>query len=160
MSSTLIRPKPGRLKRSTRRTIVTCFAITLGAGLIAMATLVEPDSTTASILKLAIALGSIVAIVLAMTRSIYWFVGNAPDTMLDERERALRDRSYFKAYGIYAGITVLAGFYFLDIGPDFGLWMPTHEDQWWALMWGMLVMALTAPAAFVAWDEADPEIDA
>ena len=156
----LTRPRPGRLSRRARRAAIGATALATAAALAVLALLTEPGSTAASLLKLAIAVTTLVGFAFVMTRSIHWFVGNAPDEALDERELALRNRSYFRAYALFAGLAVAAGFYFLDLAPDFGLWMPVHYDQWWAVVWGFLVLALGAPAALLAWDEADPDGDA
>jgi len=94
-----------------------------------------------------------------MTRSSVWFLGNAPDTALDERERTIRDRAYFKAYGVFAGLAIVTAFYMLDLGPDLGLWVPTNYDAWWAIVWGFVMLGLGLPAGFVAWDLPDPVPD-
>ncbi len=158
-SSKLVRPRAGRLTRRGRRAAIIAAALVIGGLLGAQLFAVPPGSLAASVLKLATALLTVGGFALVMTRSLIWFMGNAPDEALDERELSLRNRSYFRAYAIYAGLTVLAGFYFLDLAPDFGLWMPTHYDQWWALVWAYLILALGAPAAFLAWDEGDPETE-
>jgi hypothetical protein len=152
------RPRPSRLRRSTRRWIVVMAVALVALLLGAQAFLVAAGSVGSDLLRLAIVLLTLGVLTLVMTRSIHWFVGNAPDSALDERERALRDRCYFHAYAIYAGLTVMGGFYFVDLAPDLGLWMPTDHDAWWAITWGMLIMALTLPTMFVAWSEPDPQL--
>lgn len=154
-----IRPHASRLTQRTRRRVIVLGGAVMAALLLASAFVIVPGSMASSVLKLVIALLTIAGFALVMTRSIYWYVGNAPDGDLDERELALRNRSYFKAYALFAGLSVLSAFYLLDLAPDLGLWMPTHYDQWWSLAWALLILALAAPAAFVAWDEPDPELD-
>lgn len=156
-SPKLVRPRAGRLTRRGRRIAIAAAALVTGNLLGLQLFVVPPGSVAASVLKLAIAVLTVGGFALVMTRSLTWFMGNAPDEALDERERALRNRSYFRAYTLYAGLTVIGGFYFLDLAPDLGLWMPTHYDQWWAVVWAYLILALATPAAFLAWDEADPE---
>lgn len=156
-ASKLVRPRAGRLTRHGRRIAIAAAALVMGNLLGLQLFVVQPGSLAASLLKLSIAVLTVGGFALVMTRSLSWFMGNAPDEALDERERAQRNRSYFRAYTVYASLTVLAGFYFLDLAPDLGLWMPTHYDHWWALVWANLILALAAPAAFVAWDEPDPE---
>ncbi len=151
------RPRPSRLRRSTRRWIVVLALALVALLLGAQAFLVAAGSVASDLVRLAIVLLTLGALILVMTRSIHWFVGNAPDSALDERERALRDRCYFHAYTIYAGLAVAGGFYFLDLAPDLGLWTPADRDDWWAITWGMLIMALTLPTVSVARLEPDPE---
>lgn len=155
MTATLVRPAPSRLRRRTRRSIVLSVIAAAAAALLTVA-LLPADSVSVSVAKLVTALGTIAGFGYAMTRSTTWFLGNAPDTALDERERSIRDRAYFKAYGAFAGLAIVTAFYLLDLGPDLGLWVPTHYDAWWAIIWAFVMLGLGLPAGFVAWDLPDP----
>jgi len=158
MTATLVRPAPSRLTQRTRRLIVVGAAAASLAALACVA-LLPPGSLAVSIAKLTAALGSLIGFGVVMTRSSVWFLGNAPDTALDERERTIRDRAYFKAYGVFAGLAIVTAFYMLDLGPDLGLWVPTNYDAWWAIVWGFVMLGLGLPAGFVAWDLPDPVPD-
>lgn len=158
MTSALVRPAPSRLPQRTRRMIVVCATAISAAALVTVGAL-PAGSLAVSVAKLATALGSVLGFGYIMTRSTTWFLGNAPDTALDERERSIRDRAYFKAYGVFAGLALITAFYLLDLGPDLGLWVPTHYDAWWAIVWAFVMLGLGLPAGFVAWDLPDPLLD-
>jgi hypothetical protein len=158
MTTTLLRPAPSRLPQRSRRAIVLAAAAASAAALLTVA-LLPPDSLGVSIAKLVAASGSVLGFGYAMTRSMTWYLGNAPDTALDERERAIRDRAYFKAYGTFAGLAIATAFYLLDLGPDLGLPVPAHYDAWWAIVWAFVMLGLGLPAGFVAWDLPDPVFD-
>lgn len=158
MTATLSRPAPSRLPQRTRRYIVSAL---LGAAIGALATVayVPDGSFAAAVAKLVTASATVLGFGYTMTRSAIWFLGNAPDSALDERERAIRDRAYVKAYGVFAGLAIISAFYLLDLGPDLGLPVPGDYGDWWALVWFFVMLGVGLPAGFVAWDLPDPIID-
>lgn len=158
MTATLTRPAPSRLPRRARRLIITGVVLLAAAALVTVAVMPE-GSLGGSLAKLVTAIGTVAGFTLVMTRSASWFLGNAPDSELDERERAIRDRAYFKAYGVFAGLAIVCAFYMLDLGPDLGLWTPESHNQWWAIVWVFVMLGLGLPAGFVAWDLPDPVTD-
>lgn len=81
-----------------------------------------------------------------------------PDTQLDERELSQRNRAAFYAHNTLSCV-VLIGVMYLLISQDIinnhklHLWMPTTGDHWSGLFWGLLLLSLTLPAAFLAWSQ-------
>lgn len=155
MNASIARPAPSRLPRSARRCIVAASALMAAAGLLAVA-LLPPGSTAATLVKLLIVFAVVAALAWVVTRSTVWFLSSAPDAALDERERRIRERAYVRAYGVFVGLAALAAFYLLDLGPDLGLWVPADYNDWWAIVWAFVLLALGLPAALVAWDLPDP----
>lgn len=85
-----------------------------------------------------------------------------PDSKLDERELAQRNRAAYRAYSVLAGLTAFAFLYMslrLDLVEKFDLWAPTTPEHWNALFWGALILGLTSPAAFLAWERQPPRED-
>lgn len=82
-----------------------------------------------------------------------------PDTKLDERELAQRNRAAFRAFSVFAGLAAL-GLLYMDLRMDFAdrldLWAPTEQAHWNALFWGAIILGLTLPAAFLAWEKEPP----
>ncbi|MBC8159585.1 MAG: hypothetical protein H7Z42_00075 [Roseiflexaceae bacterium] len=89
-----------------------------------------------------------------LVTSWVWHAANAPESNLDERQQRVRDRAYLHSYQAFAGVITLAGFY-AALAWDNGWWLPTTWNQVQAVMWGVLLLALTLPAAVVAWTESD-----
>jgi hypothetical protein len=85
----------------------------------------------------------------------FWRAGNQPDCALDERERALRDRAYRRAYTI-AGTAVLLGLVYVQLAFDsddrIRYWLPAGFDEASRLFWGAFLVLITLPAAILAWD--------
>lgn len=85
-------------------------------------------------------------------RSDFWRRGHAPDTQLDERELGLRNRAYLAAYQGVATLFLLAVIY-LAFAVDHGLWLPTKFEQASTLVWGVILLTVSLPAAVLAWTE-------
>lgn len=78
---------------------------------------------------------------------------------LDERELAQRNRAAYGAFSLLAGLVALALLYMnlrLDFVDQFPLWAPTTPEHWNALFWGAIMLGLTLPAAFLAWEKEPP----
>jgi hypothetical protein len=81
------------------------------------------------------------------------------DAKLDERELAQRNRAAYGAFSLLAGLVALALLYMnlrLDFVDQFPLWAPTTPEHWNALFWGAIMLGLTLPAAFLAWEKEPP----
>jgi len=89
-----------------------------------------------------------------LVTSWVWSAANASEADLDERQQRVRDRAYLYSYQAFAGIVTGAGFY-TAVAWDNGWWLPSTWNQVQAVMWGILLLALTLPAAVVAWTEPD-----
>lgn len=152
------RPAPSRLTQSARRKIVAAIGLGLAA-LLVFDYLASSSDGVIGILSRALVATVLLAGIFALITTSTWFMMNAPDGALDERERALRGRVYFDAYVALAGVVAFAGLYFATLGPDFGLWMPQNQDQWWTIAWAALSLALLLPTAIYAWRAPDPLVD-
>lgn len=82
-----------------------------------------------------------------------------PDAKLDERELSQRNRAAYRAFSVFAGVVALGLLYMnlrLDFVDQFDLWAPVTPEHWNALFWGTIILGLTLPAAFLAWEEEPP----
>ncbi|MFN3462740.1 MAG: hypothetical protein ACK4X1_01565 [Terricaulis sp.] len=82
-----------------------------------------------------------------------------PDAKLDERELAQRNRAAYRAFSLFAGLVALGLLYMnlrLDFVDRFDLWAPVTPEHWNALFWGVVILGLTLPAAFLAWEKEPP----
>lgn len=78
---------------------------------------------------------------------------------LDERELAQRNRATYQAFSVFAGLVALGLLYMnlrLDFVDTFPLWAPTTPEHWNALFWAAIMLGLTLPAAFLAWENEPP----
>ena len=88
-----------------------------------------------------------------------------PETLLDERELAERNRAAYGAYSIFSGL-VLLGIIYLMIARDLIanqkliLWLPETGEHWNAIFWGLLIASLTLPGAILAWGKGEPDNEA
>jgi hypothetical protein len=88
-----------------------------------------------------------------------------PETVLDERELAERNRAAFGAHSIFSGL-VLLGIIYLMIGRDLianqklMVWLPATGEHWNAIFWGLLIASLTLQGALLAWGKGEPEDEA
>lgn len=82
-----------------------------------------------------------------------------PDAKLDERELAQRNRATYRAFSLFASLVALGLLYMnlrLDFIDRFDLWAPVTPEHWNALFWGAIILSLTLPAAFLAWEQEPP----
>ncbi len=115
------------------------------------------ESAGLFILVSVLAVVMLAGLVLLFT-SWVWYAANSPDPSLDERQQRVRDRAYLHSYQLFAGAVTLAGLY-AGIAWDNGWWLPSTWNQVQAAMWGLLLLAMTLPAAVVAWTEPEPSDD-
>ena len=83
----------------------------------------------------------------------------ARDAKRDERELAQRNRATYRAFSLFASLVALGLLYMnlrLDFADRFDLWAPVTPEHWNALFWGVIVLSLTLPAAFLAWEQGPP----
>lgn len=76
---------------------------------------------------------------------------------LDERQVQVRDRAFYRAYQILASIFGLWIVY-ESIARDMTrqwFWFPSTTDEYQAIVWGYLLVAMTLPSAVIAWTEPD-----
>lgn len=87
------------------------------------------------------------------------------DCRLDELELELRRRAQAFAYKVLS-VLVLIGIMYLVIAADLardqkpgGIWMPTVDDHWLAVLFGALFYVLLLPLAYLAWNMPKPVLD-
>lgn len=110
------------------------------------------------LLVIAIALLMLLGLALLLT-SWVWHAANEPDAQLDERQLQVRNRAYLHSYQGVATVLVLCAFYGA-LAWDNGWWLPQTWNQIQSIMWGVLLLALTLPAAVIAWTQPDVVLDA
>ncbi len=79
--------------------------------------------------------------------------------VFDERQDMVRGRANVRAYQIFSGVATLWIFYqalATDLQRKFPVWLPSTWDEHQVVVWTTLLLALTLPAAIVAWTEPDP----
>jgi hypothetical protein len=117
------------------------------------------DNGPLGLLGIAMLIGSVAAAWVLLYRTPYWNWGNAPDGSLDERELAVRNRSYRVAYSAYAAVTLLPVVY-VSIAIDHpSLWLPRTYDEVSRIVWGLILVGGTLPSALLAWDDRPLEED-
>jgi hypothetical protein len=79
--------------------------------------------------------------------------------VLDERQRTVRDQSYYTAYLILGALALLLSGWMLLARLD-AIGLPTlAPSQIVLLCGGIILLALTLPSAVMAWTEPDPPED-
>lgn len=86
-------------------------------------------------------------------------VSDGADDELDERQLAVRNRTYLNAYRVLGLLVILAALYhMIAVSSERGaLWLPRSDLAAQGLFWGAWLVAVTLPAALAAWTEPDPE---
>lgn len=87
------------------------------------------------------------------TRATWW---QAP---LDERDRAVRDHAYRRAYWIVSILVLLALAYAMLAAERPGWWLPERQSDYWALFIVLAIVTGVLPTTIVAWIEPDEEPD-
>jgi hypothetical protein len=70
-----------------------------------------------------------------------------PDRTLDERQRAIQDRSVRVAYNVLAAGVLVGAFCGLIAADSGRLWLPRTFDALQAVFWGVWLVVTTLPAA-------------
>ncbi|MBK7905037.1 MAG: hypothetical protein IPJ78_00575 [Gemmatimonadetes bacterium] len=77
------------------------------------------------------------------------------DGRLDERQLAMRNAAYLDAYRIVSTVAVL-GCVWIALGIDLGWWwVPTTYREWNDIFWGLFLLTMSLPSAFLVWREPD-----
>lgn len=157
--------------RSSRRPMGSAMSPTLARTLFAALYLLYPlgcimqlgpeageDLPLLSVLGLLMVAASFLAFVV-LAGSSFQRQAQEPDSKLDERELTQRNRAAYRAFAVFAGLAAL-GLLYMDLRLDFAdripLWAPTEQAHWNALFWGAIILGLTLPAAFLAWESEPP----
>lgn len=78
-----------------------------------------------------------------------------PESELDERERAERNRAAFHAHSVFSGV-VLTGVLYMMLATDlaeagkFAAWRPQTGSHWNAIFGGLILLSFTLPGAMNA----------
>ncbi len=117
-----------------------------------------PGAAARSIFGLVMIVGALIAFAV-LAGSSFQRQAQEPDAKLDERELAQRNKAAYRAFSVFAGLVLVGLIYLqlrLDLADRVSLWAPTTREHWSALFWGLLLLALTLPAAFLAWEKEPP----
>lgn len=79
---------------------------------------------------------------------------------LDERQLQVRDRAFYRAYQLLSSIAGLWIVYetIARTNERQWFWVPVAFDQYQAIVWGYLLLAMSLPSAVIAWTEPDPAV--
>jgi hypothetical protein len=79
----------------------------------------------------------------------------AVDERLDVRSFALPNSADLDAYRSLCAVVIL-GVLGTAIGTDEGdWWIPSTDNEWNAILWGLFIYMTTLPSALLAWRESD-----
>jgi hypothetical protein len=106
----------------------------------------------------AVAVLAALALVVVTNLSVYRFrrsMAQAPETDLDERQVAVRDRAYLEAYRIFSAL-VMGTLLFVAIVPDaIDRPLQVTYDTVQPFLLGVILYGIILPSAVVAWGEPD-----
>ncbi|MBI1251401.1 MAG: hypothetical protein GC189_08010 [Alphaproteobacteria bacterium] len=152
-------------RRLTRRAVLALTGAVYalyGAGCALQLLPLGPDlAASASVAGLLMIAASLAAFALLAGSSLQR-QAQEPESQLDERERFERNRAAYVAFSAFAGL-VLLGVFYIVIANDLAeagkaeLWIPQTSAHWNAVFWGLMLLALTLPAAVLAWSSGDAE---
>ena len=98
------------------------------------------------------------AVLVVANLAVYRFrraMAQAPETQLDERQVAVRDRAYLEAYRIFSAL-VMAVLLIVGITPDaIDRPLQVTYDAVQPLLFGVILYGIILPSAVVAWGEPD-----
>ena len=84
-----------------------------------------------------------------------------PESELDERESAQRNRAAFQAHSVFSAIVLVCVFYMM-ITTDMteagklDLWRPVTGAHWNAIFGGLILLSFTLPGAIIAFGKSPP----
>jgi len=88
-----------------------------------------------------------------------------PTGQLDELESELRRRAQAFSYRVFSAI-IVAGVFYMVVSSDMardnvpgGWWMPTVDDHWLAILFGVVFYVLLLPLLFLAWKLPNPVLE-
>jgi len=151
-----LRPLGWRSRTLRRRSVLAAYGGLLGWVAWSWLNLrIDPATWIKAGIFLAIAVHFVGLAVLASARGGVWKLANEPDARLDERQRAVRDRAYRRGYALLGAAVVLAATY-LALALAFGWPLPRSTGAVQMVLWTVIVVTITIPAAVLAWTEPDP----
>jgi hypothetical protein len=136
--------------RRTRRVLVLTAYLGYAAMLLAWTLLEQPVRW---LFVLPLGLAAILAMGMLLMPQLLG-VSEGADEQLDERQIALRNRTYLNAYRVLGALVVLSALYYM-LAQGGGWWLPRSDLETQAFFWGSWLIALTLPTAITAWTEPD-----
>lgn len=122
--------------------------------------LTGPSDTWLSLAGLAMIVGALIAFAVLAGSSLQRQV-QEPETELDERESAQRNRAAFQAHSVFSAV-VLMGVLYMMLTTDMieagkiVLWQPSTGSHWNAIFGGLILLSFTLPGAIIAFGKAPP----
>lgn len=152
------RPLGGALPTGAARTLFTALYVLYPLG---CALQLGPDNAGQRVLSIAglLLVAAALIIFAVLAGSSLQRQAQEPEAKLDERELMQRNRAAYRAFSVFGAIVLIALIYMqlsFDFADRIALWTPTSPEHWNALFWGALILALTLPAAFLAWEREPP----
>ncbi|MFZ4689495.1 MAG: hypothetical protein ACOYLS_09670 [Polymorphobacter sp.] len=144
---------PLRLKLRTARILSVAVLAGLGIGYLGGAMFPDDDG--------GVWLGFSALRLIGLFSAVLLFVdvrnqqAHAPDTMLDERQRAERDSAYVRAHQYIVGSLFIALFYTVP-AQAFGWWLP-DRDGIIDLVSAFAITSMAVPGMILAWRERSDE---
>jgi hypothetical protein len=145
--------------RAGRRRVVAALYGALAATVVAMAI---PNVPRSSAWWLPFAMVLLASILVTIGSAVVLYrtgqrLGDDEDAKLDERQRAVRDRAYLRAYRM-VGTLLIVLVQYMVIAPGFG-WPLPERVHWAILSWSVMLFTVTLPSAILAWTEPEVEVE-
>lgn len=143
--------------RTRRRGLVAAAYLSLGAS-VAAARLSERQGGTALEAAATVLLLAALAAYLVLLHLTHHSRTN-PATLLDERERAVRDHAYRRAYGMACWLVAGGLGYAWLVARSGSGWMPGAPKDWAAVLAIACYLLISFPPAVIAWTEPDVPVE-
>lgn len=157
------RPQGRRLSRPAVWALLAVIYAGYPAGCILR--LIRPDlppTQAWSVISIVLILAAFIAFFVLAGSSLQRLAQEKPEK-LDERELMQRNKAAYRAYYSLSVVAMLACIY-MALQPDIAkkvavLWIPTTYDHWNALFWGLFMLVMTLPVAFLSMEQDPKEED-
>ena len=143
------------LSRYTVRVLLVSLYVLYPAGCILQLLPVNAEAGKwLSVIGLLLILGALIIFAVLAGSSLQRQI-QEPESELDERESAERNRAAFQAHSAFSGI-VLIGVLYMMLTADMAandklhLWRPTEGAHWNGVFGGLILLSFTLPGAFLA----------
>lgn len=148
------------LSRQTVRALLVSLYVLYPAGCILQLLPVNAEAGKwLSVIGLLLVLGALIIFAVLAGSSLQRQI-QEPESELDERESAERNRAAFQAHSVFSAV-VLMGVMYMMITTDLAandklhLWRPMDGAHWNAIFGGLILLSFTLPGAFLAFRSGD-----